>query len=332
MRIEQNDKKMLFNKTEIPDVFFSDYLNQMQGDYLKIYLYLIFISKYGKEVQVNDLTKSLSLPVNTISEGMKYLEENNLILRTMQGYVITDLQEKSLNELYMPYIETTQEKLEENVKNKERIQLVQFLNNTYFQGVMGPTWYSDIDMWLDKYGFDDQVLITLFDYCHKKSALHRNYVQVVAEAWHQANIRNIGDLEKYFFEQEKVTKMKKDIAKKLGRRSGLTQYEEAYIEKWVNDYRYDMDVIEIALKRTTFRNNASFEYLNNVITDWYDRNLKTSEEVTDFLEKRKEQINNEKELKKKVKKENFEQRQYDNGSLNFLIKNNDWVEGESNGE
>ena len=332
MKIEQNDKKMLFNKTEIPDVFFSDYLNQMQGDYLKIYLYLMFISKYGKEVQVNDLTKNLSLPVNTISEGMKYLEENNLILRTMQGYVITDLQEKTLNELYMPYIETTQEKLEENVKNKERIQLVQFLNNTYFQGVMGPTWYSDIDMWLDKYGFDDQVLITLFDYCHKKSALHRNYVQVVAEAWHQANIRNIDDLEKYFIEQEKVTKMKKDIAKKLGRRSGLTQYEEAYIEKWVNDYKYDMDVIEIALKRTTFRNNASFEYLNNVITDWYDRNLKTSAEVEDFLEKRKEQKNNEKELKKQVKKENFEQRQYNDGSLSFLIKNNDSVEGEGNGE
>ena len=120
MKIEQNDKKMLFNKTELPDVFFSDYLKQMQGDYLKIYLYLIFLSKYGKEVQVNDLTNNLSLPVNTISEGMKYLEENNLILRTMQGYVITDLQEKTLNELYMPYIETTQEKLEENVKNKER--------------------------------------------------------------------------------------------------------------------------------------------------------------------------------------------------------------------
>ena len=33
-----------------------------------------------------------------------------------------------------------------------------------------------------------------------------------------------------------------------------------------------------------------------------------------------------------LKKENFEQRQYDNGSLDFLIKNNDWVEGESNGE
>ena len=329
MNIEQNEKKILFNTTEVPDIFFSEYLNSMPGDYLKIYLYLIFLSKYSKDVKVNDLTKNLSLPVNTISEGMKYLEENNLLLRTPEGYVITDLQEKMLNELYVLNIKTTPEKMEENAKNKERLQLVQYLNNTYFQGVMGPTWYSDIDVWLDKYGFDEQVLITLFDHCFKKSALHRNYVQAVAEAWNQHKIKDLGDLEAYYIEQDRIMRIKKDIAKKLGKRSGLTQYEEAYIEKWVNDFKYDMDVIEIALKRTTFRNNVSFEYLNNIITDWNDRNLRTPSQVNNFLEQRKKQTNNEKELKQKVKKENFEQRQYSN--LSYLYANNDMIEGEENG-
>ena len=44
-----------------------------------------------------------------------------------------------------------------------------------------------------------------------------------------------------------------EIAKKLGRHSSLTQYEEAYIEKWVFDFGYDMNIIEIALKRTTLK-------------------------------------------------------------------------------
>ena len=30
---------------------------------------------------------------------------------------------------------------------------------------MGPTWYTDIDTWFEKYGFDEQVMINLFDYC-----------------------------------------------------------------------------------------------------------------------------------------------------------------------
>ena len=126
-----------------------------------------------------------------------------------------------------------------------------------------------------------------------------------------------------------MMKIKKSIAKKLGKHSGLTQYEEAYIEKWVNDYKYNMDIIEIALKRTTLRSNVSFEYLNNVITDWNDRNLRTPQQVTEFLEMRKRQNKDKKELTQKVKKESFEQREYSN--LNFLYANNDSIEGENNG-
>ena len=329
MKLEQKEKHMLFNTTEIPDIFFSEYLSNIPGDYLKIYLYLIFLSKYSTDVKINDLSKNLALPVNVISEGMKYLEENKLVLRKPQGYVIIDIQEATLNQLYKPNIVTSPEKIEQNAKNKERIQLVQYLNNKYFQGVMGPTWYNDIDTWFEKYGFDEQVMIALFDYCFKKSALHKNYVQAVAEAWGLNKIKDLGDLENYYMQQDKMKKIKKSIAKKLGRHSGLTQYEEAYIEKWINDFKYDMDVIEIALKRTTFKTNVSFEYLNNVITDWNDRNLRTPAQVTEFLEKRKQQNKNEKELKQKVKKETFEQREYSN--LSFLYANKDIIEGEANG-
>ena len=193
---------------------------------------------------------------------------------------------------------------------------------------MGPTWYNDIDVWFEKYEFEPEVMIALFDYCFKKSALHRNYIQKVAEAWGLNKIKTIIDLERYSMENDKLVKMKKDIAKKLGKRSGLTQYEEAYIEKWVKDFGYDMDIIEIALKRTTFRSNASFEYLNNIISDWNERNLRTPEQIITFIEQRKQFNKDKTELNKKVKKETFEQREYDN--LSFLYANKDMIEGENN--
>ena len=326
MLIEPNEQKMIFNNTQLPDIFFAEYLTSIPGDYLKIYLYLVFLSKYNSDIKINDLSKHLSLPLNTINLGMKYLEETGLVLRTPQGYIITDLQNKMLNELYVMKVETSSEKIAQSAKNKERIQLVQYINNTYFQGVMGPTWYSDIDNWLDKFEFDEQVLITLFDYSFKKGALHKNYVQKVAEAWNQSKIKSIEDLENYFSEQEKIMKIKKEISKKLGKHGNLTQYEEAYIEKWVNDFKYDMDILEIALKRTTFKSNPSFEYLNNIITDWNDRNLRTPTQVKEFLEQRKKQVSSEKELKQKIKQENFEQRNY--SDLSHLIKNKDTASNE----
>ena len=45
MKLEQNDKSMLFSSTEIPDVFFTEYLSAANGDFIKVYLYLLFLSK-----------------------------------------------------------------------------------------------------------------------------------------------------------------------------------------------------------------------------------------------------------------------------------------------
>lgn len=328
MKLEQNEKSMIFETIEIPNIFFAEHLSSMPGDYLKIYLYLIFLSKYNGEIGINDLSKKLALPINVINEGIKYLEKEDLILRKQQGFEIVDLQQKTLNNLYTLKIEPSSEKIEQNEQNKERIKLIEYLNNKYFQGVMGPTWYSDIDTWMDKFGFDEQVMINLFDYCYSKSALHRNYVQAVAEAWGLNKIKNLDDLEAYYITQDKLMKIKKEIAKKLGRRNGLTQYEEAYIETWVNEYKYDLSIIEIALKRTTLRSNPSFEYINNIIKDWNDRNLRTPSQVNEFLEQRKKQNQETKELQKQVKKETFEQRAYSN--LSFLYANKN-IEGVNNG-
>ena len=321
MKLEQNDKSIMFSVTEIPDIFLSEYIGAMPGDYLKIYLYINFLSKYNGEININDLSKKLALSINAINEGMKYLEKEGFILRKPTGFLITDLQEKTLNDLYTLKIKTSQEKVIQNEQNKKRIKLMEYLNNKYFQGIMGPVWYTDIDTWMDKYGFDEQVIINLFDYCYSKSALHKNYVQVVAESWGLNKVKTLDDLEKYYIEQEKLMKMKKEIAKKLGRRSGLTQYEEAYIETWVNEYKYDMSIIEIALKKTTSRANASFEYINNIIKDWNDRNLRTPAQVSQFLEQRKQQNKTTKEIKKQVKKESFEQREYSNLSFLYANKN-----------
>lgn len=320
MKLEQNEKTLLFSETVIPDIFFSEHLSQMPSDYLKIYMYMIFLSKYGKDIKLNDLSKKLNIPLKNISDGIKYLEENNLITKKSNGYIISDLQELTLHNLYTPNLTMSKEKVEKTAKNKSRVKAIEHINNMYFQGIMGPSWYNDIDIWFSKYHFDEQVMIALFDYCYKRSALHRNYIQTVAEAWSSNKVKTWNDLDKYYEKQEILNKYKKAIAKKLGKYNGLTQYEEAYIENWVLNFGYDMNIIELALKRTTLKQNPTFEYINTVITDWHDRNLKTPSEITAFIEQRKKLSRDTKDLQKQVNKSNYEQRQYDN--LDFLYANN----------
>lgn len=312
MKVEQNDKQLLFSETIIPDIFFAEYLSQIPGDYVKMYLYMVFLSKYKKDIKVNDMSKKLSLPVKTINDGIKFLEDNKLILKKTTGFIVTDLQELTLNNLYKPNLTQSKETVEQISKNKSRAKVIEHINNMYFQGIMGPTWYNDIDLWFKKYNFDEQVMLALFNYCFDHSALHRNYIQVVADSWYKNNIRSFSDLDKYYEKQEKVSSVKKSIIKKLGLNRNLTVYEDAYVEKWTIDYGYSMDIIEIALKKTTSKSNINFEYLNKIITDWHDRNLKTTTEIQEYIKANKHKQEQIKDLKKQTNYNNSNQRNYDN--------------------
>ena len=106
--------------------------------------------------------------------------------------------------------------------------------------------------------------------------------------------------------------MKKSIIKKLGLNRNLTVYEDAYVEKWAIEYGYSLEIIEIALKKTTSKSNISFEYIDKIISDWHDRNLKTVAEIQEYIKNSKIKQENIKDLKKQTNYNNSNQRSYDN--------------------
>lgn len=320
MKLEQADNSLLFSTTNIPDAFFTEYFSQASGDCIKIYLYLFFLSKYGKDVRINDLSKKLNMPLKVIQDSIKYWENLGLLIRKNSGYELANLQAIELHKLYNPKITQSPEQLKNTKKNQYRATAIENINNEFFQGVMSPSWYGDIDLWFSKYSFDEEVMIALFRYCFNRSALNRSYIQAVAEAWSQNNIKTFSDLDKYYEQQEVLNKVKKSIVKKLGLSRQLTQYEEAYIEKWINDFGYNMPIIEIALKKTTSKANPNFDYINKVLSDWHERNLKTPEAVEKFLADMKQKNKDIKTIEKKAGYNNYSQRSYSN--LSDLYANN----------
>ena len=312
LKLEQNDTSLLFSTTNLPDIFFTEYLSQTNGDYIKVYLYMIFLSKYGKEIKINDLSKKIELDFKVIQDAIKYWEGLQVITKKNTGYIINNLQEIELHKLYKPVVSLSSDALKQSAQNQRRAKAIENINNQFFQGIMSPSWYSDIDLWFKKYAFDEEVMVALFRYCFNRSALHRNYIQTVADVWAKNSIKTFNDLEIYYEKQDKLNILYKSIAKKLGYNRQLTQYEQAYTEKWSIDYGYPFEIIEIALKKTTSKANPNFDYLDKLLTDWHDRGFKTQEEVQTFLSNLKQKKKDIKELEKKTGYQNYEQRKYDN--------------------
>jgi len=310
MKLERNDKSMIFQSIDMPDIFFTDYLSNANGNYVKVYLYILFLSKYNKEIKLADLERNLNLPLVTIKEALKYWEAEEVLTIIPDGYIVNDLQQTYLNKIYKLRTSLTKEQIEKSQKSQHREGALEEINNSCFkQGEFNTVWRDDIALLFEKYGFDEEVMVALFKYCkNKANHLHISYVQAVADAWSKNNIKTYADLDSFSGKDKKLFEIKKSIAKKLGLRRNLGEYEEAYVDKWIHDFNYTMEIIDIALKRITSKSDISFAYIDKIISDWHDRNLTTVTDIEDYLQHAKEQIKNKKELAKKNNYNNYEQR------------------------
>ena len=302
MKLISNDKSFLFSSTDIPDVFFTEYLPEANGDFIKVYFYISFLAKFNTEIKINDLSKTLGLDFPTVQDAIKHWETKGLLVKNPNGYTLANLQELELAKLYNPKVSLDPETIEKNAENQYRAKVVDSINSQFFSGTMSPSWYADIDLWFEKYGFDDQVMIALFNYAYENRALHRNYIQTVADAWAKEKIKTFNDLDLYYERREKINIFKKDIAKKLNLSRNLTSYDEEYIYKWVETYKFKMDVIDIALKKSSTKNSISFEYIDKLLSDWHEKELFTVSEVNTYLDS----LKNKEKKTKQVKQLAFE--------------------------
>lgn len=297
MKLVSNDKSFLFSCTEIPDIFFTEYLPEAKSEFVKVYFYVLFLAKHGNEIKINDLSKTLGLDFPTVQDAIKYWEDCGLFIKNPDGYSLANIQEIELNKLYSPKISLSPEAIEKKAENQYRAKVMDSINSQFFSGTMSPSWYADIELWFEKYGFDEQVMLALFGYAHDNRALHRNYIQTVADGWSKENIKTFNDLDSYFERREKINVLKKKIAKKLNLSRNLTSYDEEYILKWSENFGYDLDIIEIALKKSSTKNSISFEYIDKLLTDWHEKSLSTVEEVNTYLDSMKTKEKKTKQIK-----------------------------------
>ncbi|TYQ14825.1 UNVERIFIED_CONTAM: DnaD/phage-associated family protein [Acetivibrio alkalicellulosi] len=315
-------KSILYSDTLVPDIFITEYMPLLNSDCIKVYLYCLFLSKHNKKASTEEFAKNLSMDIAKVKESLTCLESHGVLTWKENGLSLYDLKEKEIKKMYRLKTTSTPEEAVKNSEiNKKRNEIIYTINNTFFQGVMSPSWYTDIDAWFDRYKFDEDVMFSLFQYCFDQNGLAKSYIEKVAENWKSRSIKNSFDLDNYSIEYKKFKDLRTAIIKKLKLDRKLTQYEDEYVEKWVMDYKYSFEIIEIALKKTTSKANPNFNYINSIITDWFKNNLKTKEEILAYDAQRKKTSSKNTKTTPAVPQGNFEQRKYDDSYLESLYEN-----------
>lgn len=303
MAIEINAKS-LFSDTQIPDVFIKDYLPELDGDSVRVYIYYIFLAKSGTS-SPDKLWEFLGITEKQFEECMTKLETFGLITQRNKKVAICDLKEKELNKFYRPRTALDPEKSSVKKPSSLRANTIKHISDTFFAGQMGNSWYSAIDLWYEKYGFDDAVMVMLFTHCAshlsksgQSLSRGREYVRKVAENWAKEGIRTPEQLDKYLMEYDKYKAFRNTIVKKAAIKN-LDDYQEEVISKWFFDYKYSFDIVELALKKSVSLKNISVQTYDLFITEWFKAGLRTREAIAAYEENKRKNY-----LEKKSAREN----------------------------
>lgn len=301
---------MLFSDTDIPDIFICDIMPSLPPECVKVYVYGLFLSKNNKNARLEEISEKLGLSVDTLNAALVFLENENLLVRTPGGITFIDIKAREVDRLYRrKEVSDPAVALSNTQMNQNRSRCIQSMNQMFFNGLMPSEWYTFIDNIFNQYHFDEDVVVSLFQYCKDRDALNRKYIGQVASNWSKKKITSHFELEKYMEAFQKTKDLCYKISTALRLHRSLTVYEEEMVNKWANQYGYDMDLIEIALKKTMGK-NLSFRYIDGILNDWFKSGLKTKEEVLAHSGKKEPSVKDEAAAAKIPQKNNFKQREY----------------------
>ena len=228
MKFAQKNK-MELGDTLVPDLFILNNMANLGELDVKLYIYMLFLSKMGKETDKADLAKKLNVTEQDIGFAIERLQGEDLITRTTAGYNIVDLKDVEINKSYIPKVEPRKTHAQTE-KERKRMAATSAINESFFQGIMSLSWYTDIGSMFENYSFSEEVMIALFHYCQERKALNKKYVHAVAETWYKGGVKSFEDLEDFLENYDNIQKIKQKIAKSLRLNRNFTKYEEQYID------------------------------------------------------------------------------------------------------
>ncbi len=278
MQIDES-RKLLLSDTLVPDIFITEHMPALDGLAVKLYVYLLLTARGGKPVTEVDLARRLGAEAEQIRASLQELAGRGLIAIRDKGLEIQDVKAAEIEKSYRQKTASTPlEATAAQEKYSLREKLMGDIAKTFFQGLMSPSWYGEIDSWFDRYGFDPEVIYALFQECARRNKLDsKAYIGKVAENWSLRGIKTFQDLNDYFQAYDRVNRASKKIGKKL--RRTMTEYDEEYVARWMEKLGYDFDIIELALRKTTKQSSPNLDFIDRILEEWFSHQLRDAEAI-----------------------------------------------------
>lgn len=324
--------------TNVPNDFIDHYLPRANGEYVKLYLYLLRMVSAGKNISLGEIADTLEYTEKDIHRALAYWKKERVLQLSfhedgsLSGICFEDFhtylppqaaETAAAQEPVMPEKTALSADRMAELSSQKDIQQVLFIASQYIGKPLSPTEISNILYFYDTLHFSTDLIEYLIEYCVSKGSKSSHYMEKVAFEWAKEGIRTVHEA------KQSTNLYNRNYYKILnafgikGRGPARTEIE--CMDRWLNTWHFTLDIIMEACGRTISQTQRpNFQYADKILEEWHKANVRHLSDIKEL---------DAKHLKKKKsaapkpnaasnnKFNNFQQRDYDFEELEKQLLN-----------
>ncbi len=273
-------KSKTLDYTPVSNVFIDSFMAKARGEYVKVYLLGLKYCISGEIGASSSLIASaLSLLETDVLNAWNYWNDEGVIKLTPIDNI------GNYNVEFLDLTNIPQE-------GERPINLLKELDNSLVKDMLqdierllarplSPKEMSTYLGWQKDFGFSPELILLLIEYCVSKGKADYRYIETIAISWHDFNIKDIDAAQNYIKKHEDKWMNIRKILTYLGVKNGdVMKPQEELLEKWLNVYKFPIDIIykacDVCFERL---NRADFKYIDGILNSWFKDNIKTLQDI-----------------------------------------------------
>ena len=285
------------NDTLVSNIFLDRYMGDSNGEFVKVYLYLLRCLGY-RDISLSDIADKLNLTEKDVIRALKYWDKQKVLSVTfasanepesiailpLEDEVHSDVQAATLTPVAEDVVTEEVKKVSyspaqiKRLKDQEDIKELFFIAEQYLSKTLTPTEMSKVLYFYKDLGFSTDLIEYLIEYCVANQHSSLRYIEKVALAWHEQGITTVAEAKDVSIIKSRRTSV---VVRSFGIGDrNLTPIELDFINRWYDEYAFDPEIIEEACKRTIMSmSKPNFSYADGILKKWKAANVHTLEDL-----------------------------------------------------
>ena len=287
--------------TLVPDFFLDNYMPGANGEYVKIYLYLLRCLKSDtQELSIPLIADKFDHTESDVCRALKYWEKMKLLkLEYDDSKQLTGV--RLLEETGSPSVSSSEPAVKEpaqaaapasapdvssaaqdassmpaapaakqipvDLLSPQEAQQLLFICEQYLGKTLTSKEVAQILDLHDTLGFSAELIEYLVEYCVSGGHRSIHYIEAAARGWHEAGIRTVSQARQ---QTTTYNRAYYKILKAFGiSNRNPVDVEISYMNKWLKTYGFSLELITEACSRTMAAiHQPGFEYADKILSGW----------------------------------------------------------------